>query len=171
MCRTCPSASRSWSWNDRFVKLLALDIGDRRVGVAVSDATGLIATPLTVVRRASKAQDFAKIARLVREQRAEGLVIGHPLDQDGRAGPQAQRIERYAAALGEALQAEGVSVPLLLWDERMSTQRAQEAMIAAGRKAKDRRARIDAVAAAVILQDYLDEQRRPGQDAEPFPGW
>lgn len=153
------------------MRLLALDVGDRRVGVAVSDATGLIATPLTVVRRASKAEDFAKIARLVREQRAEGLVVGHPLDQDGRAGPQAQRIERYAAALEEALLAEGLDVPLLLWDERMSTVRAQEAMIAAGRKAEDRRARIDAVAAAVILQDYLDEQRGPVGGAEAVSGW
>jgi putative Holliday junction resolvase len=171
MCRTCPSVSRSWFWNDGFMRLLALDVGDRRVGVAVSDATGLIATPLTVVRRASKAQDFAKIARLVREHGAEGLVIGHPLDQDGRAGPQAQRIERYAAALEEALRAKGVGVPFLLWDERMSTQRAQEAMIAAGRKAKDRRTRIDAVAAAVILQDYLDEQRGPVRGIEPVSGW
>jgi putative Holliday junction resolvase len=152
------------------MRLLGLDVGDRRVGVAVSDATGLIATPLTVVRRASKAEDFTKIARLVREQGVEGLVIGYPLDQEGRAGPQAQRIERYAAALEEALRAEGLGVPLLLWDERMSTLRAQEAMIAAGRKAKDRRARIDAVAAAVILQDYLDEQRQPAQGAEPSPG-
>jgi putative Holliday junction resolvase len=154
----------------RAMKWLALDVGDRRVGVAVSDATGLIATPLITVHRTSKAKDFVKIARLVREQGAEGLVVGHPLDQDGYPGPQAQRIERYAAALKEALQVDGLDVPVLLWDERMSTLRAQEAMIAAGRKAKDRRARIDAVAAAVILQEYLDEQRKPVQGVEPSPG-
>lgn len=141
------------------MKLLALDVGDRRVGVAVSDETGLIATPLTVIRRASKAEDFARIAGLVRELDVGELVIGHPLDKDGRAGPQAQRIERYAAALAETLQAEGLDLPLTFWDESLSTARAQEAMIAAGRKARDRRARIDAVAAAVILQDYLDSHR------------
>lgn len=142
------------------MKLLALDVGDRRIGVAVSDATGLIANPLTVIRRASKAEDFGHIARLVRERGVEGLVVGHPLNADGSAGPQAQRVERYAAALASALQAEGLNTPIVLWDEHRSTLRAQEVMIAAGRKRKDRQRRIDAVAAAVILQDYLDEQRR-----------
>ena len=148
------------------MRLLALDVGDRRVGVAVSDELGLIATPLTVVHRRSKAEDFARIARLAREQGVEGLVIGHPLDDDGRAGAQAQRVERYAAALVGALRGEGLELPVVFWDERMSTVRAQEAMIAAGRKAQDRRARIDAVAAAVILQDYLDEQRPAPLPAE-----
>jgi putative Holliday junction resolvase len=143
------------------MKILALDVGDRRIGVAVSDETGLIAMPLSVVRRASKAEDFAKIARLVGEQGVDGLIVGHPLNDDGSAGPQAMRIERYASALAEALRTEGVDLPLILWDEHMSTRRAQEMMIAAGRKARDRRARIDAVAAAVILQDYLDAHRPP----------
>lgn len=141
------------------MRLLALDVGDRRVGVAVSDPTGLIATPLTVVRRGSKAEDFRRIARLAREQGAEGLVVGHPLNEDGTAGPQARRVERYAAALVDALDAEGLTLKVYLWDERMSTQRAQEVMIDAGRGTRERRERIDAVAAAVILQDYLDEQR------------
>jgi putative Holliday junction resolvase len=141
------------------VKWLALDVGDRRVGVAVSDPTGLIATPLAVIYRKSKAEDFRQVARLVREQRVEGLVVGLPLQADGSAGPQAQRIQRYGLAMAAALQAEGLGLPLVFWDERMSTVQAQENMIAAGRKSRDRRARIDAAAAAVILQDYLDEQR------------
>jgi putative Holliday junction resolvase len=149
------------------MKLLALDVGERRVGVAVSDTTGLLATPLAVVRRKSKVEDFWRIAQLVREQGAEGLVIGHPLNADGSAGPQARRVERYAAALLEALSAEGLNLQMLLWDESMSTQRAQQLMIEAGRKARDRRGRIDAVAAAVILQDYLDEQRQLGEDGQP----
>jgi putative Holliday junction resolvase len=143
------------------VRLLALDVGDRRVGVAVSDAMGLIATPLTVVRRTSKASDFERFAQLVREQDAEALVVGHPVNEDGSAGPQAQRVERYATALQAALEEAGLALPLILWDERMSTQQAEQAMIASGRRARERRARIDAVAAAVILQDYLDVQRPP----------
>jgi putative Holliday junction resolvase len=141
------------------MKLLALDVGDRRIGVAVCDVAGVIATPLTVIRRSSKVEDFAKIACLAREQGAEGLVIGHPLNADGSAGPQARRVERYAAAMSEALRLEGLSVPLIMWDEHGSTQRAQTLMIGAGRSARDRRQRIDAVAAAVILQDYLDVQQ------------
>lgn len=145
------------------MKLLSLDVGDRRVGVAVSDEIGLIASPLTVIHRTSKVEDFGKIARLVKERKVEGLVVGHPLNRDGSAGPQAQRVERYAAALAEYLSHRGYDLPVRLWDERMSTQRAQEVMIAAGRRAKDRRARIDAAAAAVILQDYLDEQRQSSE--------
>lgn len=141
------------------MKLLALDVGDRRVGVAVSDLAGLIATPLAVIQRSSKVQDFAKIARLVREQGVGKLVIGHPLNADGSAGPQAQRVERYAVALSEALGLEGLSVQVIMWDEYGSTQRAQALMIDAGRGAKARHRRIDAAAAAVILQDYLDEQQ------------
>jgi putative Holliday junction resolvase len=141
------------------MKLLALDVGDRRIGVAVSDATGLIATPLAVIRRTSKVEDCRKIAELMREQGAQGLVIGHPVNRDGSAGSQARRVERYAVALAEGLKAVGLDVPALLWDERMSTQRAQESMVAAGRKARHRQGWVDAAAAAVILQDYLDEKQ------------
>ena len=141
------------------MKLLALDVGDRRVGVAASDPAGLIATPLAVIHRSSKEKDFAKIGRLLSEQGAEMLVIGHPLNADGSAGTQALRVERYAAALTAALRLEGVDVPVIMWDEYGSTQRAQALMIGAGRKAKDRRQRLDAAAAAVILQDYLDERQ------------
>ena len=141
------------------MRLLALDVGDRRVGVAVSDEAGLLATPLAVIRRTSKAEDFCKVARLVREQGAERLVIGHPLNADGSAGPQAKHIERYAAALSEALRLEGLCLPVIMWDEHGSTQRAQQLMIGAGRSARHRKQRIDAAAAAVILQDYLDEHQ------------
>lgn len=143
------------------MKLLALDLGERRIGVAVSDPIGLIATPLTVVHRTSKAADFRQIADLLREQQAEGLVIGHPLNADGSAGPQALRVERYAAEMEEALRQQGLDLPFILWDEYGSTHRAQEAMIASGRGARNRRQRIDAAAAAIILQEYLDVQRPP----------
>ena len=141
------------------MRYLALDVGDRRIGVAVSDMTGLIATPLTVIHRKSKVEDFHKIARLVAEQDASGLVVGQPLNADGSAGPQAARVERYALALVQALHDEGLEVTMTFWDEYLSTQRAQQAMIAAGRRSKQRRTQIDAAAAAVILQDYLDVQR------------
>ncbi|MGD2205739.1 MAG: Holliday junction resolvase RuvX [Anaerolineae bacterium] len=141
------------------MRLLALDVGGRQMGVAISDETGLIATPVSIIERRSKAEDFSEIAQLVRDWGVEGLVIGHPLNDDGTSGPQAQRIERYAAELVEALRAEGLDVPSTLWDEYGSTQRAEEIMIASGRTAEERRTRIDAVAAAVILQDYLDAQR------------
>lgn len=151
-------------------RLLALDVGERRIGVAVSDALGMIATPLEVIHRSSKAADFGRIAGLVREHEAGALIVGHPLNADGSAGPQAERVERYAAALEQALRDEGLELPLILWDEHGSTQRAQAAMIAGGRGAQDRREKIDAAAAAVILQDYLDVQRPPLAPPHEKPG-
>ena len=145
-------------------KVLALDVGERRIGVAVSDATATIATPLEVIRRASKAEDFARIAELVKHQGAEVLVAGHPLNADDSPGPQAWRVEKYVASLAEALSARGVDVTVTLWDEHGSTQRAQEALLAAGRRAKRRRERLDSAAAAVILQDYLDARLHVRQD-------
>jgi putative Holliday junction resolvase len=153
------------------MKLLGLDLGDRRIGVAVSDALGLIATPLEVIHRTSKAQDFRRITALIREQQAAGLVVGHPLNDDGSAGPQARRIERYVAALAAALQAEGLDVPVMFWDERLSTQRAEETMALAGHRARRRSGHIDAVAAAIILQDYLDDQRPPAAPPEEDVPW
>lgn len=138
------------------MKLLALDVGERRIGVAVSDETGLIATPLTTIRRASKVEDFSRIGGLIREQRAGGVVVGHPLNRDGSAGLQARRVEKYAQALGLALHDEGLGTPVILWDEYLSTRQAEEALAGVGPRSKVRRAGLDAAAAAIILSDYLE---------------
>lgn len=137
------------------MKLLALDVGERRIGVAVSDETGLISTPLTTIRRASKVEDFGRIAGLIREQRAQAVVVGHPLNRDGSAGPQARRVEKYAHALGEALRDQGLDAPVILWDEYLSTWQAEEALAGAGSR-QARRAGLDAAAAAIILREYLE---------------
>jgi putative Holliday junction resolvase len=144
------------------MRCLALDVGDRRVGVAVSDETGLVVTPLEVLKRASKVEDYARISALMRERKANVLVVGQPLNDDGSQSPQAQRIERYVRALADAVRADGLVCTLVFWDETYSTQRAQELMIAAGRGAKKRKARLDSVAAAVFLKDYLDSRRSAG---------
>ncbi|NIN68231.1 MAG: Holliday junction resolvase RuvX [Anaerolineae bacterium] len=136
------------------MRLMALDIGDRRIGVAVSDPSKTLATSLQVVRRRSDEADVSAIASLVEEYDVEKIIVGHPLQMDGTAGEQARRVEAYAERLREA-----VRVPIILRDEGFSTVRAREMMIEAGTKQKDRRTRIDAVAAAVILQDYLDSLR------------
>ncbi len=136
------------------MRILALDIGQARIGVAVSDPHQILARSLKVIDRSSRQKDFAVIGRLVRELEVEKVIVGHPLQLDGTVGRQARRVERYAAALAESL-----DVPVLLRDERLSTVEAQQLMIEAGHKRKTRRRKIDAVAAAVFLQDYLDEQR------------
>jgi putative Holliday junction resolvase len=133
------------------MRLMGLDIGDKRIGVALSDPDKILARSLRVVRRRSQEADMDLIASLVEEHEVEKIIVGHPLRLDGRAGEQAIRIESYAAELRAAL-----GIPVVLWDEGYSTQRAREAMIEAGRGRKERKERLDAVAAAVILQDYMD---------------
>jgi putative Holliday junction resolvase len=145
-------------------RLLALDVGSRRIGVAVCDELGLIATPIGVIHHTSKKKDMACIADKVRQEQAEGIVVGHPLNDDGSAGPQARYIEQYTAELQASLREAGIEVPVTLWDEYGSTQRAQQAMIASGRGARERRERLDAAAAAAILQDYLDAHRPPSPE-------
>jgi putative Holliday junction resolvase len=134
------------------MRILALDVGERRIGVAVSDPTGMLATPHGVIHRRSKAQDFAAVARLVAELGAERVVVGLPLSLNGDVGPQARRVTRYAQALARAL-----PVPLELYDERYSTVTADELLAEGGRKR--RRTPIDAAAAAVILQEYLADSK------------
>ncbi|MCX8068349.1 MAG: Holliday junction resolvase RuvX [Anaerolineae bacterium] len=133
------------------MRILALDVGDRRIGIAISDPTGLIARPLRVLERRSKKEDFATIAALVAEYGVERVVVGRPLTPKGQVGQQARRVERYAQALAEAL-----PVPVELWDERYTTVAAEE-ILRETRKPSARRERreVDALAAAVLLQDYL----------------
>ena len=131
------------------MRVLALDVGDRRVGIAISDPIGMLARPLTVVKRSGR--DYQRIADLAKEHGVELIVAGCPRNMDGSEGEQARKVEAYLAGLEEH-----IDVPIELWDERLSTFEAQRLMIEAGRRARERRERIDAAAAAVILQDYLD---------------
>jgi putative Holliday junction resolvase len=129
-------------------RTLALDVGERRIGLAISDEEGMLATPLGVLERRSFAEDVARLATIVREQRAERLVVGLPRTLAGEIGPQARRVLRWAERMGRAL-----GLPLEYWDERFSTLEAAERL--AHRRPR-RRPPLDAAAAAVILQDYLD---------------
>jgi len=137
------------------VKVLGIDFGDRRIGVAASDALGLTAQPVTVLQRQSLAEDIARIAELANRRRAQTIVVGLPLNMDGSAGPAARRARRFAAALRREL---GLAVEL--WDERLTTVEAERVLIASGERRARRRQLRDSVAAAIILQAYLDAQRR-----------
>ena len=136
------------------MRILALDMGERRVGIAVSDPTGTIARPLRTLVRGSREEDFAAITALVAEHDVELVVVGQPLSLDGAEGPQARRVARYAEALAARL-----PVPVVAWDERFTTVAAEE-ILRQNRRKKKRQARtrgeVDSIAAAVILQGYLD---------------
>jgi putative holliday junction resolvase len=124
------------------MKVLALDFGSARTGIAVSDPTGMIARPVGVVERAAGAAGLAEVARLVREQKAERVVVGLPLTLRGERGEQAQASERFAAALRGV-----VDVPVVLFDERFTTDLAQQTPSEAAE---------DARAAAHLLSSYLE---------------
>lgn len=134
------------------MRSLALDVGDERIGIAVSDMSGFLARPLEVVQRVSGPASFYRIAALVKEHNVGRIVIGLPLLADGTEGKQVESTRAYVRGLEQH-----VDVPIIYWDERGSTQRAQQHMIDNRRSRKRRRKRLDAVAAAVILQEYLDQ--------------
>ena len=139
-------------------KVLALDVGERRVGVAISDESGLLARPLTTITRASKREDFEAVARLMAEHGVTRVIVGLPRTLRGEEGAQAGRVRRYAEALSAA-----IGAPIVFQDERFTSVEAEERLAASSRK---RRAKgeIDAAAAAIILQDYLNQQRTPSGD-------
>ncbi len=136
-------------------RLLGLDVGDKRVGVAICDETQALARPVLTLNRASKKEDFARLDALCREHAIERVIVGLPKTLRGEEGPQAQRVRRYAAELQAAL-----NLPIEFWDERFSTVEARDMMMAVGRKLSSK-GEIDAIAATVILQEYLDGHR-PG---------
>lgn len=139
-------------------RVMGLDVGERRVGVALSDSSATLARPHSVLQRRSKAKDFAALARMVAELEVKRVVIGLPLTLEGEIGSQARRVTRYAQALAERL-----DVPIEFHDERYSTVTADALLVESGRK---RRVPIDAAAAAVILQDYLDRQQTGNRTPE-----
>ncbi len=132
-------------------RVMALDLGEKRIGVALSDPTQTIARPLTILPRASRRAVVEALHRLIAAHDVERIVIGLPRSLSGEEGPQARWVRREAEALARHL-----PIPVVMWDERLSTATAQ-----AYRAMRSKRSRepLDAEAAAVILQDYLEAQR------------
>jgi putative Holliday junction resolvase len=131
--------------------LLALDVSKRALGVAGADAGWRLATPLTTIRRSRLAQDLERLRRIVAERDAGALVLGWPLNMDGSEGPRCQAVRAFADHLDAAL-----GLPILLWDERLTTFAAEEAAERAGLRGRKRTEMLDALAAAALLQDFLN---------------
>lgn len=140
------------------MRALGVDLGTRRIGIALSDRSGTIASPLTVVQRSgSVARDHRAIAELVVAEEAEVVVVGLPLNMDGSCGPAAKAAVSEAEALATV-----VGVPVLTCDERRTTVTADRALMEARLGARERRAVVDKVAAAVMLQHWLDGRHGAG---------
>ena len=138
--------------------MLGIDAGERRIGLALSDELRLLASPLAVLdRRNGLSNVLDTIAALAQREAVAEVVVGLPLNADGSAGAQARRAEHFAQLVERVTQ-----LPVALWDERLTTQQAEAIVRAQGRNPRRARAsgEVDAVAAAVILQDFLDTQSR-----------
>lgn len=132
------------------MKILAVDPGEKRIGLAVSDPTGTLARPLRVLKHLARDEDARRIAAAAVEEDAEMIVIGQPLDSDGSVGPQARKSQRLADML-----AEYTDLPIHLWDESSTTSAAVQSRIALGTSRKKRRGHLDDLAASILLQDFL----------------
>ncbi|MBI5350875.1 MAG: Holliday junction resolvase RuvX [Chloroflexi bacterium] len=126
------------------MRILAIDHGDARIGLAVSDEGGMIARPLQILKHTAKKEDAEKIARIALENNVEKIVIGLPLDDEGKIGHQANKVKRWAEALKEA-----TTIPIEFWDESFTSEQAETLKRKRGEAVDDK-------AAAFILQNYLD---------------
>jgi len=143
---------------ERGRRVLGLDLGGRRIGLALSDEVGLTAQPFDVLRRGRRGEEIAALREIVEANDVGRVVVGLPLNMDGSRGAAALDCERYAAELEESL-----GVPVVLWDERLSTVEAERPLIEAGVRREKRRGTRDMVAAALVLQAYLDRRRGGGK--------
>jgi putative holliday junction resolvase len=143
-------------------RILALDHGTKRIGIALSDELGWTGQPLETYERRTLEADLRHIDRLVREHDVAEVVIGLPLRLNGDIGPAAQSVQEFAKRLEQVL-----TVPVITWDERMTTKSAEELLIAADVSRKKRKGTVDRIAAAILLQSYLESRSNPtrGPDA------
>ena len=135
-------------------RVLGLDVGDRRIGLALSDPGSILASPLTIIEHTTELQDIEAILKIAKEREVVRIIVGLPRLMNGDIGPQAQKVQTYIEAMRDHTQ-----IPIEYRDERLTTVTAQRLKQETTSKKKNRNIiRYDAMAAAVILQDYLEEQ-------------
>jgi putative Holliday junction resolvase len=137
------------------MRILGLDYGSKRIGVAVCDELGITAQGLSTIPRKNRRQDLEEIASFIRTYNAEKIVIGYPIRLDGTEGIQCEKVSKFASILESTF-----SLPVIKWDETLSTKAAEEILIRANIARKRRKNIVDKLAASLILQGYLDAQQR-----------
>jgi putative holliday junction resolvase len=133
------------------MRILAVDPGSKRIGLAISDSTGTIANPLAVLKHVARMLDAAAVVSFTRENQAGLIVVGQSLDDDGQPTFEGRRAGRFAEALKTQC-----DLPVVFWDESFTTQDARASRIAMGVSRKDRHGHLDSIAATILLQSYLD---------------
>ncbi len=142
-------------------RILGLDVGDKRIGIAVSDAMGITAQPVGVLVRSQSADDFDEIVKTARDKDAAIIVVGLPKKLNGSYSPQTRKVEDFLNELKKH-----ADIPVEPWDERFTTTSAEASLIEAGMRRKPRRKIIDSVAAQIMLQHYLDCNRAEIPDCD-----
>jgi putative Holliday junction resolvase len=135
------------------LRILGLDVGEVRIGVAVSDETGLIAQGLTTIHRTQWKKDLQAVMGIIEEYGVNKIVIGNPINMNGTAGAQTDKVKDFIGRLKEV-----TAVEIALWDERLSSLSAERVLIEGGMQRTKRKKVIDKLAAVIILQNYLDHQ-------------
>ena len=143
-------------------RVLGIDYGDRRIGIALSDPMRIIASPLCVIDNTGLRHALAVILALCEKHDVSQIVMGLPLNMNGTSGEAAQKVNRFMEELRRR-----TKIPVLTWDERLSTVSAQHALIEAGTRRENRKGLVDKVAAQIILQHWLDAQPSDPFDEEP----
>ena len=143
------------------MRIMAIDYGDARTGVALSDPTGFLAGQTFLIKSRKQEVVLEELAALVQRQGAQELVMGYPRNMDGTLGPRAEKYAAFARRLEEA-----TGLPVALWDERRTTVDAHRVLGEQGGRAKNRKDKIDSVAATLILEGYLDWKRLQAQRQE-----
>jgi putative holliday junction resolvase len=142
------------NYRDHGRRIMGIDLGEKTIGVAISDATWRIATPVMVVRRTNRNADIASILNLANQYHAFGIVVGMPINMNGTIGPQAEKMREFARSLSELSQ-----IMITLWDERLSTSAVNRTLLNADMSRKRRGEVVDKLAATYILQGALDRLR------------
>ena len=136
-------------------RMMALDVGDKTIGVAISDPLGLTAEPLTVLRRTESIKaDLRAVEELIERHEVSRVVVGIPLIMEGQEGAQAVKVRQFVDRLAKRLR-----IPVVTWDERMTTVEAEQILLEADASREKRRRVIDKVAAAIILRSYMEANR------------
>lgn len=141
------------------MRVMGLDVGDRRIGVAVSDELSLFAQGLLVLERRGLAADLSALSRVISEKDVSRIVVGMPRNMNGSYGPQAEKTAAFIKSLEQSFDR-----PCVAWDERLTTRQAERVLIAADQRRSKRKAVRDKLAAQLILQSYLDHQHLTAKD-------
>jgi putative Holliday junction resolvase len=140
-------------------RIMAIDLGEKRIGVALSDPTRTLARPYGVLARKSRQEDFERFRHIIAEQEVTLVVMGLPITLGGDEGQRAAWVRDYSAGLQQNFAHHGLDLPLVFWDESLTTKEAEASLRARGQRGKKLKARVDAVAAAFILESFLRGQQ------------